>query len=146
MTARTKKILIGVGVGIPALLLVLILASILVVRSAWFANYVREKIIATTEESTGGVVEIGSFQFDWTHLTARIRNFVLHGTEPKGSDPLARVALLEVRLKLFAGLKQAVDLQYLGITQPQVSLMVLPTAQRTFPSRRCRSSRVTNQV
>ena len=60
MTERRKKILIGLGVGIPAVLLVLVVASILVIRSAWFANYVREKIIATTEESTGGVVQIGS--------------------------------------------------------------------------------------
>lgn len=133
MTPRRRKILIGVGAGIPALLLVLIVASILVIRSAWFANYVREKIIATTEESTGGVVEIGSFQFDWMHLTARIRNFVLHGTEPKGSDPLARIALLELRLKLFSGLYHAVDLQYLGITQPQVNLMVLGDGTTNIP-------------
>ncbi len=133
MTARRKKILIGVGVGVPALLLVLVVASILVLRTAWFANYVREKIIATAEESTGGVVEIGSFQFDWTHLTARIRNFVLHGNEPKGSAPLARIALLELRLKLFAGLKQTVDIQYLGATQPQVNLMAFPDGTTNIP-------------
>ncbi len=133
MTARRKKILIGVGIGIPALFLVLVVTSILIIRSAWFANYVREKIIATTEESTGGVVEIGSFQFDWMHLTARIRNFVLHGTEPKGSDPLARIALLELRLKLFSGLYHMVDLQYLGITQPQVNLMVFPDGTTNIP-------------
>ncbi len=130
---RRKKILIGVAIGIPALLLVLVVTSVLIVRSAWFANYVREKIIAVTEESTGGVVEISSFQFDWMHLTARIRNLVLHGTEPKTSDPLARIALLEVRLKLLAGLKQAVDLQYVGVTQPQINLMVLPDGTTNIP-------------
>ncbi len=132
MTKR-KKILIWIGAGIPALLLLLIIASILVIRTAWFANYVREKIIAETEDSTGGVVEIGSFQFDWMHLTARIRNFVLHGTEPKTADPLARIALLEVHLKLFAGLKHAVDLQYLGIDRPQVNLMVFPDGTTNIP-------------
>ncbi len=111
----------------------LVIASILIVRTAWFANFVRDKIIAVTEESTGGVVEIGSFQFDWMHLTARIRNFVLHGTEPKTADPLARIALLEVHLKLFAGLKHAVDLQYLGIDQPQVNLMVFPDGTTNIP-------------
>ena len=130
---RRKKILIGVAAGIPALLLVLVVTSILIVRSAWFANYVREKIVSVTEESTGGVVEIGSFQFDWMHLTARIRNFVLHGNEPKGSDPLARIALLEVQLKLLAGLKQAVDLQYVGVTQPQINLLVLPDGTTNIP-------------
>ncbi len=79
------------------------------------------------------MVEIGSFQFDWMHLTARIRNFVLHGTEPKTADPLARISLLEVRLKLFAGLKHAVDLQYVGIDGPQVNLIVFPDGKTNIP-------------
>ncbi len=130
---RRKKILIWIGAGIPALILLLIITSVLIVRTAWFSNYVRDKIIAVTEESTGGVVEIGSFQFDWMHLTARIRNFVLHGNEPKTAAPLARIALLEVHLKLLAGLKHAVDLQYLGIDQPQVNLIVFPDGTTNIP-------------
>jgi len=133
MTKRTKKILITVAASLAGLVVVLVVASILVVRTAWFANYVREKIVAVTEESTGGVVEIGSFQFDWTHLTARIRNFVLHGTEPKGSDPLVRVSLLEVQLRLFAELKRAVDIEYLGIQEPQVNLIVFPDGTTNIP-------------
>ena len=132
MTKRKKTLLIIAG-SVAGLLVVLVIASILVLQSAWFANYVREKIIAVTEDSTGGVVEIGSFQFEWTHLTARIRNFVLHGTEPKGSDPLVRVPLLEVRLKLLAGLKKAVDIDYLGVQQPQVNLIVLPDGTTNIP-------------
>jgi len=133
MTKRKKKILLTIAASVLGLVLVLVIASILVLRSAWFANYVREKIIAVTEESTGGVVEIGSFQFEWTHLTVRIRNFVLHGTEPKTADPLVRVPLLELRLKLFAGLKKAVDLQYLGIQQPEVDVIVFPDGKTNIP-------------
>ncbi|MFL6352443.1 MAG: translocation/assembly module TamB domain-containing protein [Bryobacteraceae bacterium] len=132
MTKR-KRIILTIAASLAGLVLVLIIAGILVVRSAWFADFVRDKIIAVTEESTGGKVEIASFQFDWTHLTARIRNFVLHGTEPAGSDPLARVQLLELRLKLFTGLKKAVDLRYLGIQQPQVNVMVFPDGKTNVP-------------
>src|SRR5260370_13684266 len=132
MTKR-KRIILTIAASLVGLVLVLIVASILVLRSAWFANYVREKIIAVTEESTGGKVEIAAFQFDWTHLTARIRNFVLHGTEPAGSDPLVRVQLLEVRLKLFAGLKKAIDLQYLGIQPTEMDLIVLPDGKTNIP-------------
>src|SRR5689334_5985874 len=131
--SKRKKILITVAGSLAGLFVVLIVGSILFVQSAWSANFVREKIIAVTEESTGGVVEIGAFQFDWTHLTARIRNFVLHGKEPKGSDPLARVASLEVRLKLFSGFKKVVDIRYLGIEQPQVNLMVLADGTTNIP-------------
>ncbi|MBV9405736.1 MAG: hypothetical protein JO211_10360, partial [Acidobacteriaceae bacterium] len=124
---------IWISAGIPALLVLLIAISLIVINTPWFANFVREKIIATTEESTGGVVEIGSFQFDAWHLTARIRNFVLHGTEPQGAAPLARIGLLEVHLKLFAGLKQAVDLAYVGIDHPQVNLIVFPDGTTNIP-------------
>ena len=133
MTKRKKKILLTIAASVLGLVLVLVIASILVLRSAWFANYVREKIIAVTEESTGGVVEIGSFQFEWTHLTVRIRNFILHGTEPKTADPLVRVPLLELHLKLLAGLKKAVDLQYLGIQQPEVDVIVFPDGKTNIP-------------
>src|SRR5689334_22867256 len=133
MTKQKKKILIWIGAGLPALLLVLIIASVLIIRTAWFAHFVREKIIAATEESTGGVVEIGAFQFDWQHLTARIRNFVLHGTEPKNADPLASIALIELQLKLFTGLKHAVDLQYLGVDQPRLNLIVFPNGNTNIP-------------
>src|SRR5690348_1140274 len=108
MTKR-KRIILTIAASVLGLVVVLIIAAVLVLRSAWFANYVREKIVAVTEESTGGKAEIAAFQFDWSHLTARIRNFVLHGTEPAGSDPLVRVQLLEVRFKVFASLKKAID-------------------------------------
>lgn len=133
MTKRKKKILLTIAASILGLILVLVIASILVLRSAWFANYVREKIIAVTEESTGGTVELGSFQFEWTHLTVRIRNFVVHGTEPKTADPLVRVPLIELHLKLFAGLKKAVDLQYVGIQQPEVDVIVFPDGKTNIP-------------
>src|SRR5579863_4034873 len=133
MTKKKKKILLTIAASIVGLIVVLVVASILILRSAWFANYVREKIIAVTEESTGGVVEIGSFQFEWTHLRVRIRNFVLHGTEPKTADPLVRVPLLELHLKLFAGLKKAVDLQYLGVQQPEVDVIVFPDGKTNIP-------------
>lgn len=130
---KPRRLLVTIAASLAGIVVLLVVATILILQSAWFSNFVREKIIAVTQESTGGVVEISSFQFDWTHLTARIRNFVLHGNEPKGSAPLARVALLEVRLKLLAGLKKAVDIQYLGIDQPQVNLIVFPDGRTNIP-------------
>jgi translocation and assembly module TamB len=124
---------VTIGSVLAASLAILAVGSILVLQSAWFANFVRQKIIAVAEESTGGVVEIGSFQFDWRHLTVRIHNFVLHGSEPRSADPLFRARELELRLKLLAGLKQAVDLEYLGIQQPQVNLIVLPDGTTNIP-------------
>ena len=133
MTRRTKKILLITGASIAGVIVVLIIAAILVLQSGWFANFAKNKIIALAEQSTGGVVQIGSFQFDLWHLTVRIRDFVLHGTEPKTADPLVRVQLLEARVKLFSGFKHMVDLQYLGIEKPEVDLIMFPNGKTNIP-------------
>src|SRR4051794_31419924 len=131
--SKRKKILTTIAASLAGLIVVLVVGSILVLQSSWFANFVREKVVAVTEESTGGVGAIGGFEFDWSHLAARLRNFVLHGNEPKESDPLARIALLEVRLKLFSGLKKVVDIRYLGIEQPRLNLIVFPDGTTNIP-------------
>ncbi|HMF78236.1 MAG TPA: translocation/assembly module TamB domain-containing protein [Bryobacteraceae bacterium] len=128
MSRRNKLWLTSTG-----LFAVLTLSAILILQSAWFADFVREKVISAVENSTGGKVEIESFQFDWSHLTVRIRNFILHGTEPRTASPLVRASSLELRLKLLSGFKKAVDLQYLGIQSPQVNLIVNPDGTTNIP-------------
>ncbi len=83
----TRKIISLIGVALVALVFVVIIGAILLMRTDWFRGFVREKIIATTEDSTGGKVEIGSFDFDWSHMRATITDFVIHGTEPAGAAP-----------------------------------------------------------
>ncbi len=130
---RRKKILFITGSSIVGLLLLLVIAALIVVQTAWFANFARQKIIASIEQAMGGVVEIGAFQVDFGHLTIRIRDFVLHGREPASADPLARIGLLQVRLKLFSGFRKVIDLQYLGVEEPRVNLIFLPDGTTNIP-------------
>ena len=127
------------SIGLAALLLVLIVAS-LMLQSLWFSNFLRAKVVSTLEESTGGKVDIGSFQFDLSHLKVTIRNLVLHGTEPSDATPLVSVAELELRLKLFAGLHDAIDLAYLGVTEPRVNVVVNADGSTNIPSPKVKSN------
>jgi UPF0716 family protein affecting phage T7 exclusion len=52
----SHKILRNIGIGLVALVLLVVVAGILTVRTEWFRNYVRAKIITATEEGTGGRV------------------------------------------------------------------------------------------
>jgi translocation and assembly module TamB len=131
---RRSKVWIGTALSLLVLVIVLTIISIQVLKSPWFAAYVREKIISTTEESTGGKVEIGSFQFDWRHLSATIQDFVLHGTEPPGDPPLFAANRIDLRLKLLAGLKKAVDLEYLGVDRPSVNVIVFADGRTNVPA------------
>src|SRR3981081_2533182 len=112
--SRRKKSLLILAASLGALVVVAIVASILVMRTAWFRGFVREKIIAAVEESTGGKVDLASFGFDWRTLHATMTGFVIHGTEPPGSAPLFQAKSVDVKLKLLSGLKKAIDIQYLG--------------------------------
>ena len=133
---RRARLWTWAGVSAAALLIAFAIVSIQVLKSPRFATYVREKIISVTEESTGGRVEIGSFQFDWRHLRATVENFVLHGTESPGDPPLFEAKRMELRLKLLAGLKQALDLDYLGIDRPSVNVIVFPDGRTNIPAPR----------
>ncbi|MDQ2947485.1 MAG: hypothetical protein M3Y27_16385, partial [Acidobacteriota bacterium] len=131
---RARKIIGLIGVSLVALVFVVIIGAILLMRTDWFRGFVREKIIATTEESTGGKVDIGSFDFDWAHMRATITDFVIHGTEPPSSAPLLRAKLVQVDLKILSGLKQMVDIRALKVDQPQAHIIVYPDGRTNVPA------------
>ncbi len=130
---RKKRITLAVAASLLGIFAVLAIGSLIVIQTQWFSNVVRNKIVTTLEDSTGGRVEIGSFQLDPRHLTVRIRDLVLHGTEPKSAAPLAQISLLELRLKLFSGFKNMVDLTYLGVEEPRVNLMINADGSTNIP-------------
>ncbi len=131
--SRPVKILAIVGACLAGLVVVLIVAALITIQTPWFTNFAKNKIISSLEESTGGTVQIGSLDVDLGHLTIRMRNAVLHGTEPKNVDPLLQIALLELRLKLFSGIAHLIDLNYLGVDQPRVNLLMMTGGSTNIP-------------
>lgn len=132
--SRPKRILLRAGGGLLGLILVLFVAGILIVRTDSFRNMVRGNIVAAVETGTGGRAELGSFTFDWTHLRAQIRNFVVHGLEPADSAPLFRADLLQVDLKLLSPFRGFVNIGYLLVQKPQVNIIVGPDGRTNVPS------------
>jgi translocation and assembly module TamB len=131
---RGQRIGLILASSIAGLLLVLVVAGILIVRTPWFANFVRQKIVSSVEEASGGAAQVGGFSFDWTHLRAQVRNFVLHGSEPSGAAPLFQAKLIEVDLKLLSPLKGFVDIAYLLVDTPQASVIVFPDGSTNIPA------------
>lgn len=132
--SRGKRIALWVGGGLAGLIVVLFVAGIAIVRTDWFRNMVREQIVAAVESGTGGRAEIGSFTFDWTHLRAQIRNFVVHGLEPADAAPLLRADLVQVDLKLLSPFRGFVDIAYLLLEKPQANVIVYPDGHTNVPS------------
>ena len=108
---RPLRILRNSAIGIAAFIVVVVIAVILIVQTGWFRNLVREKIVAATEEGTGGRAEIESFSFNWRALEAVITGFVIHGKEPLGAAAFVRADRLQLNLRLFTSLRRAFDAQ-----------------------------------
>lgn len=138
--SRPLKIVRNIVIALAALIVVLVIAAILIVRSQWFQNYVKQTIVTSVENSTGGRVQIGTFHFDWTSLSAVATNFVLHGTEPAGSAPLLSVARIQVDLRLLPNLHHLYEIAYLGIQHPDASVIVYPDGRTNFPMPRQKSN------
>jgi translocation and assembly module TamB len=131
--SRRRKIVTIVAASFAGLILILFIAAIAIMQTDWFRGWVRDKIIAVTEESTGGRVELGRFNFEVWGLRATIEDFVLHGTEPPEAAPLFRARKLEVQLKLFSGLRQVIDLRGLYVDDPQANVIVYADGRTNVP-------------
>ena len=130
---RRAKFWIRLSLSLIVCLLVAAAIGIQTLKSAWFADYLRGKIISGTEEATGGKVEIGSFQFDWRHLAATIDRFILHGKESASDPALLTISRVEVRIKLLPRFSKLVDIPYLDIDQPAANIIVLPDGKTNIP-------------
>ena len=138
--SRSLRTLRSIMIGIGVLVVLVLTATVATVRTDWFRNYIRDKIVSATEDATGGRTEIGSFAFDWTHLRATIADFVIHGKEPAGSDPFLRAARVEVDLRLLSGFRRPWEIAYLGIDRPRANIIVLPDGSSNIPTPRVKST------
>jgi translocation and assembly module TamB len=132
--------------GLAGLALGVVLAAVLVLRSAWFYEKVRQRVVSTVETATGGRVEAGSFQFDWKRLRAEIGAFAVHGTEPSGKPPLFRARTVAVGLKIISILERRVDIQYLEVVDPRVYLTIDSDGRTNLPAPKIRGGRTTAET
>ena len=132
--SRPVRITLWVAGSIAGVVILLIIAALIVVQTAWFRNYVRTKIIAYAEQATGGTVELKKFGFDWTQMHVELDGFVLHGTEPPGAAPLFSAKTINVYLTLLPSFSNFYRLDYLGVQQPEVDVIVYPDGHTNVPA------------
>jgi translocation and assembly module TamB len=135
-----KRIALTVAGSLAGLLLLALLAGVLAVRSPWFYEQVRRRVVSTVETATGGRVEVQSFRFDWTRMRAEIQGFSLHGTEPPDKPPLFRASAIAVGLRIVSMLKRDVDIQYLDVADPRIYLIVYPDGHTNVPEPKVRQT------
>jgi translocation and assembly module TamB len=130
---RRMRLLRGIGIGLGVAIVVIAVAGINVVRSNWFREFVREKIITATANGTGGRVEVGAFQFDLAHFQADVSDLVIHGSEPPELAPYVRVKHIRLNVRLFTSIHHLLDLAYLSVERPEVNIVVFPDGTTNVP-------------
>jgi translocation and assembly module TamB len=138
--SKPARIIRNIAIGVVALLAVLTVAAIFVVQTDWFRTYVKQKIITSTEDSTGGKGDIDSFSFDWRHMRAVVTGFVIHGNEPAGAAPFLSARRVQLDIRLFTSIHHILDLAYLGIEQPQANVIVFPDGRTNIPNPKQKST------
>lgn len=129
------RILLRVTAAVAVLLVIAALAALVVVQSGWFHEYVRQRIIAELEHSTGGRVEIGGFSFRGPTLTASVAPLVIHGNEAAGEPPLLQVDSVTLGLRILSIAERKIDLASLKIEKPRVRIVIYPDGSNNIPGR-----------
>ena len=137
---RLRRAVLSSVVALAVVLAAAAITALLVVRSGWFRERVRERIVREIETATGGRAELGSFSFDWKPLVATVSPLVLHGTEPAGEPPLLRVQSVTVGLRVISALERKVDLATLRVDQPDIRIVFYPDGSTNLPSPRTHST------
>lgn len=146
MSARRKSLWAG---AVFLLLLVACTACVLaILRSQWFKNEIRLRVIATLEHVTGARVDLPSFDYQWRTLSVTLGDLTLHGNEPAGLPPLFHAKRAEIQLKIISLLRRKIDLDGITLDSPQLYLLMRAdgTTNLPGPSALRRSSAIDDQL
>ena len=107
-------------------------------RSPWFHEQVRRRIVSELERVTGGTAMLGRWVFNWRLLTAEFNDLTLHGTEPPNAPPLLRARSIKVGLRIRSFWKRDVDIESLTVAEPQVNIIVAADGSTNVPTPKIR--------
>lgn len=120
---------------IAVLVLVVVTAGYLYLKSTSFERYALRKIAEQADLATGGRTTVGRMDFSLGTLTANLYDISLRGTEGADQAPLLHADKLTVRIRIVSALHHQVSLRELLIDHPVVHVQVnrqgtsnLPTA------------------
>ncbi len=106
---------------------------------AWYAttpqfeDMVRDRLVATLEQATGGRVELRSFHWHLIRLEFVADDLTIHGLEAPGEIPYAHIDRLFVRAKILSFLRAKVGLNLLEGDHPVFHLIVYPDGSTNQP-------------
>ncbi|MDX1980151.1 MAG: translocation/assembly module TamB domain-containing protein [Bryobacteraceae bacterium] len=131
-----KVWLAGIGRLVTILLtfaFLLLLTALVVLRTGWFREQVRARIVQEVEKATGGKTSLGSFAFDPATLEVTVKEFVLRGKEREGEPPLARVEQIRAGFRITSIFRRSGHLALLEVSKPAIRIVTFPDGTNNIP-------------
>jgi len=129
-----KRKLGWIALSFVALVVVLVIAGYVVLRTPSFHDYVLAKLQQQASEATGGRVRIQNFALRPSGLSADAYGITIRGSEPESRPPLVQADQLTVRLKIVSLLRKKIDLNEIILRHPVVSLLVKKDGTTNLPT------------
>lgn len=98
-----------------------------------FQQFVRRRVVATLERTTGGRVEIGEFHTIPFRMRVDVRNLVIRGREAADQLPFFQVERLDADARITSLLGATVRLHSLRLEHPVVHIVVNPDGSTNAP-------------
>ncbi len=116
-----------------ALAIAIATAAVLTVRSEWFQEVVRRRVVAELERAAGGRVEISRFAFTWSTLQAEVTGLTVHGMETAGAAPLLTACTVRIGLNVSSLFRRKVEIAFLDVEEPRVNVIVNADGTTNLP-------------
>ncbi|HEY3825258.1 MAG TPA: hypothetical protein VGL82_11915, partial [Bryobacteraceae bacterium] len=145
MTRRARIGWISVG-AVLVLIAAVVITGVIMVRSGWLTETIRERVVTEAEKATGGKVEIGALRVDWKTLTAELDNLVIHGTEPADTAPLLAVKRVVIGFRIISFLEREFDVARVEADGPQAHVIIGPDGSTNLPHPKTTSGRPTPET
>jgi len=126
---KLRRVAAGLALGAVALSV----AVVVTLRSDWFRDQVRLKLIREIGAATGARVEIGSFGYNWRNLEVEIKGVVLHGREQPSQAPFFQARRIRLTLGPATIFKRRLDLRQLRVEKPEVHIYVAADGTTNLP-------------
>ena len=130
-------------VSLLALVLIVVGVGYWYTTTPQFAERVRQKLIGTLEDATGGRVDLGAFRYNLRNLEFELDDVTVHGLEAPSEVPYLHVDRLLVRLKIISLFEAKIGLNLLHAEHPVAHLIVYAdgTTNQPTPKTKAKSNK-----
>src|SRR5229473_5513955 len=135
MKRQTRHLIWSWIIHTPWVLTVIAFLAVVVFFGSGAGNPLLSRLLVSRLElMTGGKVEFRALSIRWFAMRATIKNLVIHGREPAGTEPLFTAEEVQAGLRIDSIWGRKISLNELVVQQPHVHIRVQKDGSTNVPT------------